>query len=679
MNRLIAGGVAALVVAGVVVAQGIGTKGLRIQQNGTLRGYADTVNCTTNMTCTVAGGKAAVSSVGGGGGGAPTDAQYWTGAADATLSAEKNLGALATGLVLNTAGVPSAYAGTSCSGNNWTKSLSASGVATCTQIDYSNLSGTPTIPTDISGEQYWVGAASASLSAEKNLGVLGTGLVINTAGTPSAYAGDACPADLYATAISASGGIFATCSQVDWTQLSGAPADLSAVGFITKTASALTSNEFALGSLATGLLKNTTGTGVPTIGVAGTDFAAPTSGSAVLLGNGSGGFSNYAGTSCTNQFNRSLSTAGVATCAGVGVTDFTANQGATTSVLHGNAAGQPSWAQIAVADHSATGTPSATTFYRGDNTWNAPAGTPGGNTTEIQYNNAGAFGGIANFESDGSNPMLVPVTAPAANSTKTTFFATLQGLQIPHFRAPAEKPWSVPPDIAGDWSVGCWTGQPTAATIDTSGSIPVPTAIGTLTARNPAYGVNFASAMRATDVISAATAGSAAELRATVGFIAVSNASNSGGFIFYARFATATAVAQQRAFIGVSATTTALANANPSTLLNNIYVGYDAAQTTLRACGNDGAGAATCTDLGASFPVNATSVYDVYIYSAGDNSDFTWYVERLGTGETSGTISAAGDKPAAATVLVPHAWVNNGTTASAVTLRIGKVCVSSWY
>ncbi|MBL8186579.1 MAG: hypothetical protein JNK38_01155 [Acidobacteria bacterium] len=51
-----------------------------------------------------------------------------------------------------------------------------------------------------------------------------------------------------------------------------APADIPV---ITKTASASLSNEFALGSLATGLLKNTTTTGVPTIAVAGTDYVAP--------------------------------------------------------------------------------------------------------------------------------------------------------------------------------------------------------------------------------------------------------------------------------------------------------------------------------------------------------------------------------------------------------------------
>jgi hypothetical protein len=69
---------------------------------------------------------------------APVAAQYWVGAADTDLTAEKNLGALSTGLVLNTAGVPSAYAGTSCT-NKFPRSLSASGAATCANVDTNDL------------------------------------------------------------------------------------------------------------------------------------------------------------------------------------------------------------------------------------------------------------------------------------------------------------------------------------------------------------------------------------------------------------------------------------------------------------------------------------------------------------------------------------------------------------
>lgn len=66
-------------------------------------------------------------------GGAPVDAEYWTGAADTTLTAEHDLSALSTGLVINTAGTPSQFAGTSCT-NQFPRSLSVSGVATCESV-----------------------------------------------------------------------------------------------------------------------------------------------------------------------------------------------------------------------------------------------------------------------------------------------------------------------------------------------------------------------------------------------------------------------------------------------------------------------------------------------------------------------------------------------------------------
>ena len=65
--------------------------------------------------------------------GSPLDAQYWVGAANATLTAEKNLGALATALVINTAGVPSAYAGVTCT-NQFLRVLSAIGAGTCASV-----------------------------------------------------------------------------------------------------------------------------------------------------------------------------------------------------------------------------------------------------------------------------------------------------------------------------------------------------------------------------------------------------------------------------------------------------------------------------------------------------------------------------------------------------------------
>jgi hypothetical protein len=209
--------------------------------------------------------------------GAPVGASYWTATTEPGLTSETNLGALTTGLLLNTVATgtatPSAYAGTSCT-NQFPRSLNASGSATCNSVANADLAnstvgisgtanqitsstssvalggsttlslpatvvapgsvtvttrtGTPsTFATFDSGgklvdgasyaapapasAQYWTGAADTTLSAEKNLGALGTGLVLNTAGTPSAYAGTSC-ANQFPRSLNASGG--ATCASV---------------------------------------------------------------------------------------------------------------------------------------------------------------------------------------------------------------------------------------------------------------------------------------------------------------------------------------------------------------------------------------------------------------------------------------------------------------------------------
>lgn len=71
----------------------------------------------------------------GAGTGAPTTSTYITATADATLTSEVALGALTTGLLINTAttGIPTIYAGATCT-NQVVRVLSASGAATCATI-----------------------------------------------------------------------------------------------------------------------------------------------------------------------------------------------------------------------------------------------------------------------------------------------------------------------------------------------------------------------------------------------------------------------------------------------------------------------------------------------------------------------------------------------------------------
>jgi Chaperone of endosialidase len=61
----------------------------------------------------------------------------------------------------------------------------------------------------------------------------------------------------------------------------------------------------------------------------------------------------------------------------------------------------------APATNPVSGTPSSSTYLRGDGTWaTISAGSPGGSNTQVQYNSSGSFAGSANFTFDGTNVLV---------------------------------------------------------------------------------------------------------------------------------------------------------------------------------------------------------------------------------------------------------------------------------
>lgn len=133
MKRLLLAAVVCLL-ADSVEAQRGQTPPFRVAEEGTVLASRPILNFVgTSITCAVDGVRITCTLTGGG----VTDASYWVGAAHAGLSAEINLGALGTGLVINTAGTPSAYAGTSCT-NQFPRALNASGAATCVSVSVAN-------------------------------------------------------------------------------------------------------------------------------------------------------------------------------------------------------------------------------------------------------------------------------------------------------------------------------------------------------------------------------------------------------------------------------------------------------------------------------------------------------------------------------------------------------------
>lgn len=157
------------------------------------------------------------------------------------------------------------------------------------------------------------------------------------------------------------------------------------------------------------------------------------------------------------------------------------------------------------------------------------------------------------------------------------------------------------------------------------------------------------------------------------------NAAGLGGFFFAARCTANVTTTNGRAHIGLNDTTSVIGNVNPSTLTQGVYYGFDSTQTTWRVCSNDGTGSATCTDLGANFPVNlASDGFEFRLFAAANGSDVKYWAQRLGTGATaSGTITT--DLPTNTTMMAPQLWVNNGTDASENNLECSRLYLESDY
>jgi len=177
---------------------------IRIQQGGTTQGQAHTLNCGANVTCTVSGGKAAISASGGSGS---------PGGASGNLQTNDGAGGFG------------AYAGSSCGANQYATSTNASGALTCGGVSQLSANGANcaagNAPLGVDASGASEGCFAVAAASHNHAG----GDITSAVASATALAANPtdCSAGQYANAIAASGNL--SCGQVAYSELSGAPSN----------------------------------------------------------------------------------------------------------------------------------------------------------------------------------------------------------------------------------------------------------------------------------------------------------------------------------------------------------------------------------------------------------------------------------------------------------------------
>ena len=334
---------------------------------------------------------------------------------------------------------------------------------------------------------------------------------------------------------------------------------------------------------------------------------------------------------------------------------------------------------IGIAKLSATGTPSSSTYLRGDNTWAtiSGGGTPGGTSGEVQFNNGGAFAGAANVEIDGGDLALIdggfPIT-PSAGRTKV-FTDGMATRRMVGSIDPDGFHFDFQPALFNStifmWLPG--TGTTLAINWGTS-----------YTARNNGTGAAQATPTRAsTNAVTSmnratfgtgSTTTGASGIQSTDTVAWMGNASNLGGFFFYARFALEALSGTSRFFVGVSANNATMA-ADSSTWNNTIGIGRDSGDTTLQfIMRNNGT---VTTKRNTTITPATTDIFDIYIFVKPNTSEVNWELRNAVTNAVLSTNTETVNLPSNTTFMYMQSHIQSASGNTAKLLALNRMYLES--
>lgn len=271
-----------------------------------------------------------------------------------------------------------------------------------------------------------------------------------------------------------------------------------------------------------------------------------------------------------------------------------------------------------------------------------------------------------NSYSDSSTP------SPPSAGTITFFGRTVAGRILPAYIGPSGRNSAIQPFL-GRNKVGYWDPPGNATTVPGVFGITAPTTTGTATSRSVAT-TNLATRMRRLGYVSSTTAGTLCyQYINNLQFSCGSGSNDGSGFTMIARFvpSNAATVSGERFFCGMTTSTSAPTNVEPSSLTNCIGVAQLSTDSTQLYLVYGGSTAQTAIALTTSFPgdTHSTTAYELAIFAPNGTAN-TYYVQvtNISTGAiyTNTLTGASSVIPQSTSLMNFRIWKTNNATAAAV-------------
>lgn len=282
---------------------------------------------------------------------------------------------------------------------------------------------------------------------------------------------------------------------------------------------------------------------------------------------------------------------------------------------------------------------------------------------------------ISAIEAGGGGTFTAPLNLPVTTGPATP--AGGRGLIYP--KGSSGFDWATKDDLGNEINITDplkggrgWIIPNAGSTSVTQIGIGSLTATGTATAAARAITNKHQRIRRVDYLVTVAATTAVSGWRITSPHLVRGNAAGVGGFFSRQIFgpATGVSVTTNRGFVGLTATTGAPTDVQPSTQVSCIGVGWDAADANLQMMYNDATGTCTKVDLGASFPVplvDRTSLYEVDIWCKPNDSLLNWKViDLINNISVAGDTGVSTDIPTNTTYLAERGWMSVGGTSSVI-------------